>query len=78
MQSLGTYTFCKAYAMICFIQRNLCKQNIANRDMKWHWLITIGTLLYKITCHALNHEPRPWQRFMIKTIMSKNLTQHNE
>ena len=26
--------FCKAYAMICFTQRNLCQRNTANRDVK--------------------------------------------
>ena len=61
MQSLRTYTFCKAYAMICFTQRNLCKQNTANRDMKvalasnnrymscvMHWIMNLdhGNLLW--------------------------------
>lgn len=73
MQSLGTYTFCKAYAMICFT-KGIYKQNTANRDVKV--ALVCGQQLHNKHV-AWNHEPRP-VTFMIKTVMSKNLTQDNE
>lgn len=63
-QSMGTYMFCTAYTNICFTQRNLCKRNIANRDMK----VTLAYKYRYVSRLALYHEPRPCQLFMIKTV----------